>query len=275
MSIKSPTVNKNPFYDPDDDDVDDDTFVNYRARAYDNAEHRMYEEKRQQLLEERREVEDRMLQSSSSAVRALYETEQIGIETADELVRQGEQLKKVDRNLDDIHNVTKTTQKHLTAMKSVFSGFKNYFGRSNNTENSTSQMKSSTPEEQPSSALAAAAKKVRGDAESARQKNHPALRSRFDTSGFGAADDDDDAAVGNDKAYKNRPMTRSEMVEHKLNKDLTELSSGMSRLKTLAQGLSSELDEQCDLISTIDNKVDTADVIISSQTKQMNRLLKK
>ena len=65
------------------------------------------------------------------------------------------------------------------------------------------------------------------------------------------------------------------MVEHKLGQDLNELSSGMSRLKTLAQGLSSELDDQVELINTIDNKVDRADIIIGSQTKQMNRLLKK
>lgn len=116
---------------------------------------------------------------------------------------------------------------------------------------------------------------VRGEAENARQKNHPALKSRFDTSGFGAADDDDDGALGRYAANQGRPMTRSEMVEQKLSQDLNELSSGMSRLKTLAQGLSSELDEQVELINTIDNKVDRADIIIGSQTKQMNRLLKK
>ena len=116
---------------------------------------------------------------------------------------------------------------------------------------------------------------VRGEAENARQKNHPALKSRFDTSGFGAADDDDDSSPGRYQANKARPMTRSEMVEHKLGQDLNELSSGLSRLKTLAQGLSSELDDQVELINTIDNKVDRADIIIGSQTKQMNRLLKK
>ena len=53
------------------------TNVNVSLQAYNNAEHHMYEQKRQQLLDERREVENRMLQSSNSAVRALYETEQV------------------------------------------------------------------------------------------------------------------------------------------------------------------------------------------------------
>ena len=43
------------------------------------------------------------------------------------LVRQGEQLRKVDTQLDDINASTVQTQRNLNNIKSVFGGIKNYF----------------------------------------------------------------------------------------------------------------------------------------------------
>ena len=43
------------------------------------------------------------------------------------LDEQGEKLRKVDRNLDDINAATVQTQRNLNNIKSVFGGIRNYF----------------------------------------------------------------------------------------------------------------------------------------------------
>lgn len=47
-----------------------------------------------------------------------------------ELLHQGEQLEKTEKNLDSINSMTKVTQRHLNNIKSVFGGIKNWFQKS-------------------------------------------------------------------------------------------------------------------------------------------------
>ena len=53
------------------------------------------------------------------------------------------------------------------------------------------------------------------------------------------------------------------------------MSDSLSRLRGLAQGLTSELDDQNDLIDRVQTSADKADMRISRQNKDMERLLKK
>lgn len=87
-----PPAAKNPFFD-DEEDVDDETFLqNAPTRnsgwAGNSAQARSQEtssaeERRQQLLLEKQKIEERTLQSSSRAKGMLYETEKVGIATAE------------------------------------------------------------------------------------------------------------------------------------------------------------------------------------------------
>lgn len=61
----------------------------------------------------------------------------------------------------------------------------------------------------------------------------------------------------------------------KLDANLQEMCSNISRLKNLATDLSFEIDSQNDLISTITDKAETADMTIGKQNKDMMRILKK
>ncbi|OQR78809.1 synaptosomal-associated protein 29-like [Tropilaelaps mercedesae] len=225
-----------------------------------------------------------MLQSSKSAVRALFEVEQVGISTAEELNRQGEQLRKVDRNLDEIKGTMRTTQTQLTAMKSMFfSGIRSYFGRSNTVDGSSSSGHTAvSPDEKQKSKLVGVVSQIRDEADKARVKNHPGLRPHtlIDTSGFGAAFDDDEedtasSSSRNGSSNAAPAVTRSQMVEKQIDNDLSELSHGLTRLKTLANGLSTELDDQLGLLNDINTKADEAEGTIAFQNSQMNRLLKK
>lgn len=81
---------KNPFFSLEDD-VDDETFLRSapvgtrpveRYHNYDND----LEQKRQQLLQRKREIEERTIQSSERSVSLLRDSEQIGAATAEVIV---------------------------------------------------------------------------------------------------------------------------------------------------------------------------------------------
>lgn len=61
----------------------------------------------------------------------------------------------------------------------------------------------------------------------------------------------------------------------RLDANLQEMHSSISKLKGLATDLSFEIDTQNDLIETITDKTELADITIGKQTKEMDRLLKK
>lgn len=93
----------NPFFD-DEDDVDDEEFLqrapnrfnnfggklanslsggNNSFQPLDGGENQSADERRRQLLMEKQKIEERTLQASGRAKGMLYETEQIGISTAE------------------------------------------------------------------------------------------------------------------------------------------------------------------------------------------------
>ena len=47
-----------------------------------------------------------------------------------ELLRQGEQLRRTEQKLDKINADLTVSQKHINSIKSVFGGLKNYFSKS-------------------------------------------------------------------------------------------------------------------------------------------------
>ena len=62
------------------------------------------EQQRQMLEQKRREVEERTLASSERGLGLLYESERVGVATAQELGRQKEQLLHTEAKFDDINS---------------------------------------------------------------------------------------------------------------------------------------------------------------------------
>ncbi|GFR07628.1 synaptosomal-associated protein 29 [Trichonephila clavata] len=117
-------IKSNPFLD--DDDVDDNEFLNHPRQGKSGyilsnnsagSEQNQWEIRRQQLLEERRRIEERTLQSTNNSIGLLHESEQVGILTAEELVKQREQLENIEENLDFINSTMRTSQKHINSLK--------------------------------------------------------------------------------------------------------------------------------------------------------------
>ena len=70
-----------------------------------------------------------------------------------------------------------------------------------------------------------------------------------------------------------RYPTTTHDVNAALDRNLDEISNGLSRLKGLAQGLNSELEEQNDILDNIDDQAAKAGIKIQSQNKDMNKIL--
>ncbi|GFV18192.1 synaptosomal-associated protein 29 [Trichonephila clavipes] len=271
-------IKSNPFLD-DDDDVDDNEFLNHPRQGKSGyilsnnsagSEQNQWEIRRQQLLEERRRIEERTLQSTNNSIGLLHESEQVGILTAEELVKQREQLENIEENLDFINSTMRTSQKHINSLKSIFGGIKNYFSKGGQQDPAVS-IPVDVSERKHSSALNTTIDNLKSDTRLS-EATHPALRVRN-------LPYDDTDSFGNDLSPVKTPSpvaTKStNNIEEKLDKNLEFMSMGLGRLKNLAIGLNDEIEQQNEMIDTIHNKADKADETLEYQNRQIKRILKK
>ncbi|KAM0734186.1 Synaptosomal-associated protein 29 [Formica fusca] len=253
---------KNPFFSLEDD-VDDETFLkNAPARTlpagrqnFDND----ITQKRQQLLQRKKEIEDRTIQSSERSVSLLRDSEQIGVATAEELIRQREQLQRTEKRLDDINSTLRFSQKHIQGIKSVFGSLKNYLsGKSLDTPiPSTKLSESSSSGSITSPALSNTLEQVQSNISNS-------YSSTKVKESYNARDNNlEDVRPASDRVTK------------ALEQNLNDMSGSLARLKHLAIGLSEEIDSQNDLIDNITDKTEKADILLQQQNKDMLHLLKK
>ena len=252
---------KNPFYDPDEDEVDDEDFLrksrptgymlpnsNNTAAPQQQQQTNSAELHRQQMLQRRREIEERTLDSSTRSLSLLYESEKVGQATAEELNRQKEQLKSTEHRLDDINSTLRQSERHLNGMKSIFGGIRNYFANKGNTAaaaNAATAPVASSPYQQTNS-------QQQPQQPQPSSQSHPGMRVRgFDTMEAG----------GNADAV--------------LDRNLEEMSMGLGRLKGLAENLNKELDEHNDIIDRLDDKTSSTNIRVERQNRDMSKLLKK
>jgi len=170
-------------------------------------------------------------------------------------MRQREQLERTSTRLDEMNNTLRSSDKHIQNIKSVFSSIKNYFSKppefgiqSNAASTELAPSKSSS-----NSQLVKVMEQ--STAQSSKDSQHPVFRMR-------ASDND----------FSHKPFSN---IDEQLDEDLGVMSHSLSRLRGLAQGLSSELDDQNDLIDRVQTSADKADMRISRQNKDMERLLRK
>lgn len=143
MSSKPYRKTTNPF-EEEDDDIDDETFLKNSRRPQSS-----FDEQIQSLQEKRKDIENRTIQSTERSISILRDSEQIGIATAEELMRQRDQLERTDKRLDEINATLRFSQKHINGIKSVFSSLKNFV--SGKTDSNTSSPASTLSKTQVSS----------------------------------------------------------------------------------------------------------------------------
>ncbi|CAG7636643.1 unnamed protein product, partial [Allacma fusca] len=240
----------NPFFEDVEDDVDDATFLANRPRSNDAS---TLQERREQLLAEKRKIEERTVQSSFRSISLLRDSEQIGSATAEELVRQREQLENTEQKLDAINSSLRTSQKHIQSIKSVFGSIKNYFagGKPDDRPRTASETDKPTVTKSRSELSQILENHSEGGNFSSDVADHPTMR------------------------FRSESIPTSRDVDKILDQNLEEMGSAITRLKSLGLGLQGELDSQTDLLDRVANKTDNAVFNMDKQNKEMNRILKK
>ncbi|KAG7481041.1 hypothetical protein MATL_G00062470 [Megalops atlanticus] len=254
----------NPFADDDDDDGVED----FRSGAGwdDSRDSRMSEAERRQrqLQQEVMRTAQSAVDSSYRSLSLIYESEKMGTETAEELMRQGEALKRTERMVDNMDEDLKTSQKHINTIKSVWGGLVNYFKAKPETKAPPAQPVQYQPSSKLQNALAESKEQ-----EHKYQESHPNLR-KLDTSGFGALGSTPDDPPSSQNGYpKNKYL---QAAHQQLDDNLDEMCSGLSRLKNLGLGLQSEIEDQDASIDNLLGKVDRMDMKINSTNQQLKKL---
>lgn len=280
---KMAVANKNSFFDDlDDKEIDDDTFLNHpragssgymlpqrsqggysSASASGNVT--SDEERLRQIILKKKEIESSTIESSNRSLGLLFESEKVGAATGVELQRQKEQLLRTEGRLDEINDTLKQSERHLTGIKSVFGGIKNYLFAKNSglppataQQASTSQIQNVRLSNSDSDIASSSSRKPMYQPENdrldtIREQNHPALKSR------GLVEDSD----------------KTSSADEVLDRNLDEMALGLSRLKGLALDLNTELDEHDDILIRLDDKAGRTGMKVEKQNKDMSKILKK
>ena len=275
--------NKNSYYDHGNE-IDDDTFLNHPragssgfmlpqnnqgAGGSPSSGVMSPEERHQQLLLKKKEIEAKTLDSSNRSLSLLYESEKVGAATGEELQRQKEQLLRTEGRLDDINSTLKQSERHLNGIKSVFGGITNYLFAKNSglppppPSASTPQQGSNSqkiPHSNSDVSIGSTSSSRKpfyqpenDRLDTIREQNHPALKSR------GLLED----------------LDKNSSVDEVLDRNLDEMAMGLSRLKGLALDLNAELDEHDDILIRLDDKASRTGIKVEKQNKDMSKILKK
>lgn len=189
----------------------------------------------QSILEQKRAVKDRMIQSTKNSLGMVIEAEEIGAATATQLYSQGMQLEKINDDLDAIDANLNVTQRHLKSMSSFFSRVKNKFNKKGREVVQTDSHITDTVAPDYKSISTGSNQKQNRDY--AKSKDHDALDDEVD-------------------------------------ENLDAIDNGLARLKFLAQDMTSEIDRQNPLIDRATGRMVHTEDKISNQTKDMTKLLK-
>uniref|UniRef100_A0A8C2L1T8 Synaptosomal-associated protein 29 n=1 Tax=Cyprinus carpio TaxID=7962 RepID=A0A8C2L1T8_CYPCA len=223
------------------------------------------ERRQRQLQQEVMRTARSAVDSSHRSLGLIYESEKVGSETAEELIRQGEALKRTEKMIDNMEQDMRTSQRHINTIKSVWGGMVNYF-----------KGKPEPPkpaQKEPPVSYEANSRLQNALAESKQQEDkyqasHPNLR-KLDTAGFGASASLDSGPSDQNGYPKNKQLRAA---HQQLDSNLDEMSLGLGRLKNLGLGLQAEIDDQDVSLDALLNKVDTMDGKIGSTNRQLKNL---
>ncbi|KAM9810777.1 synaptosomal-associated protein 29 [Neosynchiropus ocellatus] len=253
----------NPFAEDDDEE---DLRPKARGVSHDDfGDRNMTDaERRQQNLQQQvMRTAQSAVDSSYRSLGLIYESEKIGVDTAEELMRQGEVLKRTDKALDNMEQDLKTSQRHINSIKSVWGGLVNYFKGKQETQPPPEETKKYEANERLQSALS----NSRAN-EDQYQASHPNLR-RLETGGFGASASFDSSSSTQNNYSKNQHLQQAHQT---LDNNLDDMTEGLKRLKNLGLGLQSEIESQDDSIDSLLNKVDKMDLKIHNTNQQIKNL---
>ncbi|CAH8871013.1 unnamed protein product [Trichobilharzia szidati] len=186
--------------------------------------------------------------SQQRALASIYNSEQIGVSAAHELVEQGEKLSRAEQKLEEISELQKDSQKKINTLSSVFGGFRNIFSRRQSqpvTQGPSASVDKMTDNKNPGNLR----QSIQCGSSWGEQYTSTLQKTVMETNG---------APKSSDIEFEN---------------NLSLMGDGMSRLKSLAQGMNDELRIQNEQLDRMAPKIHRVTDTMSNQNRQMNKLL--
>ena len=176
---------------------------------------------------------------------------QVGAATAVELTRQKEQLLNTESKLDEINSSLRQSERHIQGIRSVFGSIRNYFsGHSNSAQ---------APAPAPAPAPAG-----------------PGNRNLSSSASTGSSFNNLNNRVTQSHSAVDQISTQNyNAVDERLDRNLDDMASSLARLKGLAQGLNTELDDHDQIIGRVHDKAEVVGFKVEKQNRDMGRILKK
>ncbi|KAK3736272.1 hypothetical protein QZH41_008100 [Actinostola sp. cb2023] len=206
-----------------------------------------------QIQNQMRQVQQRSLDSTKRSLALIDDSHDLACKTAEELVYQGEQLNRIERNLDTIHDDVAVANRHITSMKSIWGTMANYFKRP--PKQTASQSPAQIPEQDRLTDMTTAS------------AFEYSSRSRNQEFGEGGPS----PSLYPVKQTQN--FASSDPYERQLNDNLDLMSRGLGRLKEDALILEGELDRQNEQLPRIHMKTESADIKVQKAQKDIRKLL--
>ncbi|XP_038619276.1 synaptosomal-associated protein 29 [Tachyglossus aculeatus] len=202
--------------------------------------------------------------STQRSLSLLYESEKVGVASAEELLRQRGALERTERMVDQMDRDLTISQRHINSIKSVFGGLVNYFKPKAPEVGAAASEPSASPSSQSSSRLKEAVESSR-EQEARYQASHPNLRK---LEGADVTRGARSTAIPD--AYPKNEQLRA--YHQKMDSNLDEMSNGLSRLKNVALGMQSEIEAQDDLLDRLSTKMDKLDLNIQATERKVRQL---
>ena len=213
----------------------------YRS-SRDQAAYQMSAQERMDRLEQD------AVESSRRSVRVLDETLRVGVDTVVELDRQGEQLNRVDRRLDDIDADLVQSKRHLRQIRSVFGGIVNWFSNDK-------PVLTATPDS------------TRGTGQAIDDSRR--LREEVDAR---RAERSSSRSAGPRSSASGRQMTAQTAYSREVDANVEQMSAGLSRLTDLALDMNEELARQNHQIAGMTGRVSKLDSEVENLTRVSRRI---
>nr|CAB3266423.1 synaptosomal-associated protein 29-like [Phallusia mammillata] len=239
----------------DDDEVQPTT---KGSRWDDNDDFEDFDPNKDYLTQKVEQKQGNILESTKRSLQVLEETESIGIATGQELVRQGEVLRRTENKLDKMDQDLKESDRHLRSIKSMWGAFVNKFSKEP-TPDTTPKPEERPRNGEPSSSLHNAITKSDSAYDTQRDySTNPVLQRQ---------EQNRQQFYNQSESSKPENSAMSQVEEN-----LDYMSQGLSRLKGLAIGMQDEMATQDPVIERLHEKTMKVDNKIHRTNKEMMKL---
>ncbi|XP_055334465.1 synaptosomal-associated protein 29-like [Paramacrobiotus metropolitanus] len=245
-------ASSNPFEDEDSPDVAPRRKPDQGGAPYGDAHEKLLSP-RELYQQEVQTIQDRTLHMTAKSLLVIDESEAVGTAAAQELLAQREQLERTNRNLDEMNTTLDQSQKHLNNIRSVFGGIKNWW--------------TSKPAEPAKTTVSSSSSSLRSvvESSSAQAASEPG-KPRSSSADIPP------------QPSRNTPQSAysaSKQFDKALDSNLDQMSLGLSRLKGLAEGLGTEIEQQNKLLDDMSTKTDRVSSKMGDQQKSIDKILGK